>query len=386
MHSQHAALPQCCLPLPSSDQDMGAPMLDQSLEGAWLGFSWRARPARHVHTALANWHVSARSGASRAQVGRPRPNFMARCFPEAVAEPVFHMGMPACQAGNVHANTEGRKSFPSGAPAPQKSPGLWGAACRQAVAGACVHAADACGLPPDSAAEATGNGCRARRGPAAANPPASLYHAPPRPRAAPALCRDISLLQPAARFSASAQSLVTRPSRCCTTGHTSWSTSGLGFLTLWLMGKLHVFDGTGHPARLVAACAPISLAVWIGITRLQVPCAARQPLCAGSCAVMLPLDLWLHRRALRVDLHLGCLTACLHAMVCSAWAGVAARTSPGAGLLQTVPGLAGLLAPLAGCDSRLLPGAHRGLPLLPAVLSRPDRRQSWPPLHHAPGR
>lgn len=50
------------------------------------------------------------------QVGRPRPNFMARCFPEAVAEPVFHMGMPECQAGNIRANTEGRKSFPSGAP------------------------------------------------------------------------------------------------------------------------------------------------------------------------------------------------------------------------------------------------------------------------------
>ena len=26
------------------------------------------------------------------------------------------MGMPECQAGNIRANTEGRKSFPSGAP------------------------------------------------------------------------------------------------------------------------------------------------------------------------------------------------------------------------------------------------------------------------------
>ena len=53
-------------------------------------------------------------------------------------------------------------------------------------------------------------------------------------------------------------------------GHTSWSTSGLGFLTLWLLGKLRVYDGAAHPARLVAACVPICLAGWIGITRLQV--------------------------------------------------------------------------------------------------------------------
>ena len=59
------------------------------------------------------------SPLSACQVGRPRPNFMARCFPETVAEPIFHMGMPECQAGNIRANTEGRKSFPSGAPVMQ---------------------------------------------------------------------------------------------------------------------------------------------------------------------------------------------------------------------------------------------------------------------------
>lgn len=49
------------------------------------------------------------------QVGRPRPNFLARCFPDTGREPVFKLGVPQCQADNVAANTEGRKSFPSGA-------------------------------------------------------------------------------------------------------------------------------------------------------------------------------------------------------------------------------------------------------------------------------
>ena len=66
-------------------------------------------------------------------------------------------------------------------------------------------------------------------------------------------------------------------------GHTSWSTSGLGFLTLWLMGKLHVFDGTAHPSRIVAASVPISLAIWIGITRLQDYWHHWQVMPGGSC-------------------------------------------------------------------------------------------------------
>jgi len=53
-------------------------------------------------------------------------------------------------------------------------------------------------------------------------------------------------------------------------GHTSWSTSGLGFLSFWLLGKLQCFQGRGDgPARLVAALLPLAGAVWIGCSRLQ---------------------------------------------------------------------------------------------------------------------
>ncbi|DBA69974.1 TPA: hypothetical protein ACH3X2_012463 [Trebouxia sp. C0005] len=52
-------------------------------------------------------------------------------------------------------------------------------------------------------------------------------------------------------------------------GHTSWSTSGLAYLSLWLAGKLHCFDGHGHPWKAIVSVMPTGLAVWIGITRLQ---------------------------------------------------------------------------------------------------------------------
>ena len=52
-------------------------------------------------------------------------------------------------------------------------------------------------------------------------------------------------------------------------GHTSWSTSGLGFLSFWALGKLRAFDGSGHGWRLLAGLMPVSVAIWIGITRLQ---------------------------------------------------------------------------------------------------------------------
>jgi len=55
----------------------------------------------------------------------------------------------------------------------------------------------------------------------------------------------------------------------CVAGHTSWSTSGLGYLSLWALGKLRAFDGRGHPWRLLAGLLPLFVAVWIGITRLQ---------------------------------------------------------------------------------------------------------------------
>ena len=53
---------------------------------------------------------------------------------------------------------------------------------------------------------------------------------------------------------------------------TSWSTSGLAYLSLWLAGKLRCFDGLGHPWKVIVSVMPTGLAVWIGITRLQVSC------------------------------------------------------------------------------------------------------------------
>lgn len=58
-------------------------------------------------------------------------------------------------------------------------------------------------------------------------------------------------------------------------GHTSWSTSGLGYLTFWLAGKLRIYDGSGHSWRLPASMVPLGGAVWIGITRLEVHTLAR---------------------------------------------------------------------------------------------------------------
>ena len=67
----------------------------------------------------------------------------------------------------------------------------------------------------------------------------------------------------------------TSPSGCCCcptascAGHTSWSTAGLGYLTLWLLGKLRCFDGSAQPLRFLASLLPLLGAVFIGITRLQ---------------------------------------------------------------------------------------------------------------------
>ena len=57
-------------------------------------------------------------------------------------------------------------------------------------------------------------------------------------------------------------------------GHTSWTTAGLGYLSFWAAGKLRVWcpDAAGHPARLVVASAPLCVAIWVGVTRLQARC------------------------------------------------------------------------------------------------------------------
>ena len=44
----------------------------------------------------------------------------------------------------------------------------------------------------------------------------------------------------------------------------------MAYLSLWLAGKLRCFDGHGHPWKAIVSVMPTGLAVWIGITRLQV--------------------------------------------------------------------------------------------------------------------
>ena len=65
-------------------------------------------------------------------------------------------------------------------------------------------------------------------------------------------------------------SSVDKASKLPVSGHTSWSTSGMAYLSFWLAGHLRCVDGTGHPARLVASLMPLAVSIWIGITRLQV--------------------------------------------------------------------------------------------------------------------
>ncbi|KAL4422241.1 hypothetical protein ABPG77_009716 [Micractinium sp. CCAP 211/92] len=52
--------------------------------------------------------------------------------------------------------------------------------------------------------------------------------------------------------------------------HAAWTAAGLGFLSLWLAGSLGCFAGLGAaPAQLALVLAPLALAAWVGVTRLQ---------------------------------------------------------------------------------------------------------------------
>ncbi|KZT09478.1 acid phosphatase/Vanadium-dependent haloperoxidase [Laetiporus sulphureus 93-53] len=50
-------------------------------------------------------------------------------------------------------------------------------------------------------------------------------------------------------------------------GHSSMSFSGLGFLTFYLAGKLHLFDHRGHAPKAWAALTPLSAAALVAISR-----------------------------------------------------------------------------------------------------------------------
>ncbi|KAL6010804.1 hypothetical protein ACLOJK_001246 [Asimina triloba] len=52
-------------------------------------------------------------------------------------------------------------------------------------------------------------------------------------------------------------------------GHTSWSFAGLGFLALYLAGKVKVFDQNGHVAKLCLVFLPLLAAALVGISRVD---------------------------------------------------------------------------------------------------------------------
>lgn len=52
-------------------------------------------------------------------------------------------------------------------------------------------------------------------------------------------------------------------------GHTSWSFAGLGFLSLYLSGKIKVFDRRGHVAKLCIIFLPLLIASLVGISRVD---------------------------------------------------------------------------------------------------------------------
>lgn len=52
-------------------------------------------------------------------------------------------------------------------------------------------------------------------------------------------------------------------------GHTSWSFAGLGFLSLYLAGKIKVFDRRGHVAKLCIVFLPLLAASLVGVSRVD---------------------------------------------------------------------------------------------------------------------
>ncbi|CAA7402144.1 unnamed protein product [Spirodela intermedia] len=52
-------------------------------------------------------------------------------------------------------------------------------------------------------------------------------------------------------------------------GHTSWSFAGLGFLALYLSGKIKAFDRRGHVAKLCIIFLPVLVASLVGISRVD---------------------------------------------------------------------------------------------------------------------
>ncbi|KAK4426718.1 Lipid phosphate phosphatase 2 [Sesamum alatum] len=52
-------------------------------------------------------------------------------------------------------------------------------------------------------------------------------------------------------------------------GHSSWSFAGLGFLALYLCGKIKVFDENGHAAKLCVVLLPYLCAALVAVSRVD---------------------------------------------------------------------------------------------------------------------
>ncbi|XP_042504116.1 lipid phosphate phosphatase 2-like isoform X2 [Macadamia integrifolia] len=52
-------------------------------------------------------------------------------------------------------------------------------------------------------------------------------------------------------------------------GHTSWSFAGLGFLSLYLSGKIRAFNRKGHVAKLCIVFLPLLVASLVGVSRVD---------------------------------------------------------------------------------------------------------------------
>ncbi|XP_039158796.1 putative lipid phosphate phosphatase 3, chloroplastic, partial [Eucalyptus grandis] len=64
--------------------------------------------------------------------------------------------------------------------------------------------------------------------------------------------------------------------------HTSWSFAGLGFLSLYLAGKIKAFDHKGHVAKLCIVFLPLLVASLVGVSRIDDHKHHRQDVIAGG--------------------------------------------------------------------------------------------------------
>lgn len=210
-------------------------------------------------------------------VGRLRPDFNARCWPDGVIawKSEDALGGYAKCSGDPGDVAEGRKSFPSGERHAKGLPvaPLWlmllsmPFSCRVVGPSLLAHSE----LRVDWI-------CLGVQCPVALTVPSGQWPLIPHtshldaPQCMPlALLQLLTLLQ---LHVVHIQSLDTQVHHSNihvllhgAIGHSSWSASGLGYVSWFLLDKLAPFDGDGHPWRLVAAVLPALGALAVGITR-----------------------------------------------------------------------------------------------------------------------